>query len=368
MNQSNLSNHKNAKLILVISLGIFVSNLHFFTPVHTHYLHLIYDRLCYLPIILAAFWFGIWGGILMGIAMSTMHLIHIYISWGGHFFTTNLYQSLEALVHLFLGIVTGFLSERFIRTSKKLEQSYHELHEKTRQVLHAEEQIRRTERIQALAELSAGFAHEIRTPLASIKGSAEILVNESLQKEQREEFTHILLKESRHLNNVVNEFLNFASPKSPRKVECSISETVKDVLELTMQQRKVRNIKIERHFEPNLPSIYFDADQLKQVYVNLITNAIQSMPEGGSLTLTGKYDESSIICTVEDTGDGIPEENLCRIFDPFFTTRQNGSGLGLSIVHKIMSHHNSRISAQNRNQGGACFTLSFPNPRSSNHE
>ncbi len=368
MNSSFISNHKKSKMIVIILSGAFVSSLHFFTTTHAHYLHLIYDRLCYLPVILGAFWFGIWGGVSMGLAMSVMHLTHIYANWGGHFLSDNLYQTLEACVHLFLGVVTGFLSERFIRTSKKLEQSYRELRQKTLQVLNAEEQLRRTERIQALAEITAGVAHEIRTPLASIKGSAEILANETLQQEQREEFTEILLKESRHLNNIVNEFLNFARPKPPRRVECRILEMIDTVLDLTLQQRKARNIKITKEFDPELPPIYFDADQLKQVYVNLITNAIQSMPEGGELILSGVQENSTVICMIEDTGPGIPKQILHRLFDPFFTTRPNGTGLGLSIVQKIMTHHESTIEAINRDSGGACFILRFPNPRSTNHD
>ena len=301
----------------------------------------------------------------MGASMSFMHFAHIYLSWNGHFFTSNLYQTLEAFVHIFLGVVTGFLSERFIKASKKLEQSYRDLQEKTMQVLNAEEQLRRTERIQALAELSAGVAHEIRTPLASIKGSAEILANGSLTQEQREEFTTILLKESRHLSNIVNEFLSFARPQKTQQVECSIPEIVDAILDLTLQQRRSKEITITKEFEPGLPSIYFDVDQLKQVFVNLINNAIQAMPQGGTLTVAARQEENSIFCVIEDTGQGIPDPFLNRIFDPFFTTRSNGTGLGLSIVQKIMNHHHCSINAANREVGGACFILQFPISRSS---
>ncbi|MGC9329544.1 MAG: two-component system sensor histidine kinase NtrB [Candidatus Hinthialibacter sp.] len=304
----------------------------------------------------------------MGCAMSTMHLIHIYINWGGYFFEANLYQTLEACVHIFLGVVTGILSERFLRASKKLEQSYRELRDKTLQVLNVEEQLRRTERIQALAELSAGVAHEIRTPLASIKGAAEILVNETLEPEQRAEFSNILLKETRHLNNVVNEFLDFARPKTPQRMECHIPETIDTVLKLTLQQRRVRNIEVKKTFDPQFPPIFFDADQLKQVFVNLITNAIQSMRDGGELIFTGKKENASVIVTVEDTGTGIAPNNINRVFDPFFTTRKNGAGLGLSIVQKMMNHHKSSIEVKNREEGGVCFTLSFPCTGNSNHE
>ena len=368
MNQPNLSKHNIAKLIFVILFGAFVSSLHFFTPTHIHYLHLIYDRLCYFPVILTAFWFGFWGGALMGLSMSMMHLVHINVDWGGNYFEENFYQTLEASFHFFIGLVTGFLSERYLRASKKLQKSYLELQDKTLQVLNAEEQLRRTERIQALAELSAGVAHEIRTPLASIKGSAEILANKLLTPDQREEFTAILLKESRHLNKIVNEFLSFSRPKETQTVECSIHEIIDTILDLTLQQRRSKEISIIKEYESVLPSIYFDKDQLKQVFVNLINNAIQAMPEGGTLTVSTKQEKSTIFCVIEDTGQGIPDPILNRIFDPFFTTRSNGTGLGLSIVQKIMNHHQCSVNVANREVGGACFILQFPIARSSTHE
>lgn len=348
------------KIVIIVLFGGVVSSLHFITPTHAHYLHLIYDRLCYLPVILAAYWFGLKGGILMGASMSTMHFAHIYLSWNGHFFTDNLYQTLEACVHLFLGFVTGFLSERFIKASKKLEDSYRDLQTKTLQVLNVEEQLRRTERIQALAELSAGVAHEIRTPLASIKGSAEILASETLKPEQRKEFTEILLKESRHLSNIVHEFLSFAQPTKNLQTECRIQETIDAVLDLTLQQRRSKDIAVKKKYDSELPPVYFDEDQLKQVFVNLINNAIQAMPNGGTVTITMKKELNSIVCIIEDEGAGIPEHAMARIFDPFFTTRPNGTGLGLSIVQKIMNHHKGSIQAANRESGGASFRLQFP--------
>ncbi|MBI1390831.1 MAG: sensor histidine kinase [bacterium] len=355
-----------AKLFIVLAIGIVVSNLHFLTPTHNHYLHLVYDRLCYFPVILSAFWFGLWGGLIMGIAMSAMHLLHIGLQWGGDFLGANLYQTLEAAVHILLGVVTGVLSERFLQTAKKLEQSYADLREKTEQVLNAEEHLRRTERIQALAELSAGVSHEIRTPLSSIKGAAEILAKPDLPSEQRQEFTGIMLKEINHLNHVVNEFLNFARPREQRRGYCDLRALLNSVLELTLQQCRSRNIRVSTAIDDGLPSLYFDPDQLRQVLVNLINNAIQMMPNGGELIVSCVTDDGALICRIEDSGPGIPDEVHSRIFDPFFTTRPNGTGLGLSIVQKIMNQHGGSVEAANRDEGGACFQLRFPLTKGSN--
>jgi len=348
-------------MIVVIFLSLLISSFHFLTPIHYHPLHLVFDRLCYFPIILAAFWFGLGGGIVSGIFMAFMHLSHIWIQWGGDFFGANLQQTLEVFVHLFIGVVTGVLSERFLRTAKQLRESYAELRQKTDEILKVEEQLRRTERVQALAELSAGIAHEIRTPLASIKGASEILASSSLTDEQRTEFSQILLKETKHLNRVVSEFLDFARPKTQQLASCHVPQIIDSVLDLTTQQRQKHEIRVVRHYAPDLPTILFDQSQLKQVFANLIANAIQAMPDGGTLTISCQLNnQTELECLIEDSGRGISEKDLTRLFDPFFTTRPNGTGLGLSIVHKILNHHHGAINAFNRNGGGACFQVRFP--------
>ncbi len=349
---------KRAGLITGVSLAI--TCLHFLTPVPYHHWHLVFDRLCYFPIIVAAYWFGFWGGMVTGAFMALMHLSHIWFQWGGDFFSRNFHQTLEVFVHLFLGFVAGILSERFLRASEKLEQSYAELRQKTEQVLKAEEQLRRTERVQALAELSAGIAHEIRTPLASIQGAAEILASGALTPEQRKEFTDILRRETRHLTHVVNGVLDFARPKKETPGDCRLEETIDSVLDLTEQQRRARRIQVIRRYESGLPSVYFDPAQLKQIIANLIANAMQAMPQGGELILTARREGPFVLGIVEDSGPGIPEAIRPRIFDPFFTTRANGTGLGLSIAQKIAHHHGGVILAENRPEGGARFTVQIP--------
>lgn len=350
-----------AKLGFVAAAAMAISLLHFLTPVHNHHLHLVYDRLGYFPTILAAYWFGLWGGIVTGFLMACMHFMHIWLDWGGHFFSGNLNQTLEIMVHVLIGAVTGFLSERFILTSEMLRASYAELREKTAQVLAAETQLRRTERVQALAELSAGVAHEIRTPLAGIKGAAEILASGRLTPEQRSEFAGILSKETRHLNHVVEEFLDFARPGEHAPKPCGIVPVIQSVLDLTEQQRKSRGIEVRLDIPGDPPPVLFDPAQLKQVFVNIVTNAIQAMPGGGAIRIALRNGGGDILeCVVEDTGPGFADAALDRAFDPFFTTRPNGTGLGLAIAHKIMNQHRATIEASNRSEGGARLALRFP--------
>lgn len=352
------------KIAVIIGLLLAVTCSHFFTPVHQHKYHLIFDRLGYIPILIAAFWFGLRGGLFASLGIATSHLLHIWLQWGGAFFSENLHQTLEVFMYLAIGVVTGVLSEHLLGVSKRLSVAYRDLRTKTEEVLRAEEQLRRTERIQTLAELSAGIAHEIRTPLASIKGASEILASPSLNDEQREEFTGILTHEVKHLNQVVTEFLDFARPKNKQPAPCDLVQAIDGLLELTFQQCRKRGIHVTKEHESDLPRVLFSPSQLKQVFANLISNAIEAMPEGGALRFACTRDAAGgILCTVEDTGVGIRQDDLPRIFDPFYTTRPTGTGLGLSIVHKILTQHGCTIHADNRDEGGARFVVRFPSPQ-----
>ena len=361
--QDNPENNSKtlSKVAVVAALCLIVASFHFLTPVHLHKYHLIFDRLGYVPILIAAYWFGFRGGMLAAAGIALAHFLHIWLQWGGQFLSANLHQTLEVFMYLAVGAVTGVLSESLLRATRRLSRAYQDLRTKTEEVLSAEERLRRTERIQALAELSAGIAHEIRNPLASIKGAAEILASPSLTAERREEFSTILAKESKHLNDVVSEFLDFAHPKNHEPGHSSLPVAIDGVLELTVQQRQKRDIRLEKEYAADLPTIFFDRSQLRQVFANLISNAIEAMPEGGLLRVSCRPGAAGeLICSVEDTGNGIPERDLPRVFDPFYTTRSNGTGLGLSIVHKILSHYHCTIEASNQPEGGARFTLCFP--------
>ncbi len=139
-----------------------------------------------------------------------------------------------------------------------------------------------------------------------------------------------------------------------------MNQVLEMVIGLTARQRQKADIRLETAFAPDLQTIEFDTEQLQQVFMNLILNAIQAMPQGGTLSLNTRQDAESLYCSVRDTGLGIPPENIQRIFEPFFTTKERGTGLGLSIVQRILSRHGAQISVTSQLGQGTEFIIQFP--------
>jgi signal transduction histidine kinase len=228
--------------------------------------------------------------------------------------------------------------------------------------------LRRADRLSSLGLLTAGLAHEIRNPLVAIRTFTQLLPERYDDAEFREVFQGLALKEVDRICGLINDLLNFARPSRPNIAEENLNEVVDGVARILESQAKDREVKIAREFVPNLPKVWIDREQLKQVFMNLILNAIQAMRDGGSLVIAtrvsadgdGNATRPCVQVEVRDTGIGIPEENLERIFDPFFTNKDGGSGLGLSISHQIIQEHGGRILVRSKIKEGTSFFVNLP--------
>jgi signal transduction histidine kinase len=228
------------------------------------------------------------------------------------------------------------------------------------------EQLIRSEKMAALGQLSAGIAHEIRTPLTSIKIFIQSLEKEiELDENQKEDF-RIIKKEIDRINENVIRFLNFARPEEPSFQRVSIHELIKDTLNLLAPKMRANSVDLEISFPEVSPPVEGDPKQLGQVFLNLFLNALEAMPRGGVLTLRStlktipESHEEILQISVEDTGCGIPEKDRPYLFDPFFTTKDAGTGLGLSIVYSIVQKHNGQIEVESQMGKGASFIVSLP--------
>ena len=228
--------------------------------------------------------------------------------------------------------------------------------------------LRRADRLSSLGLLTAGLAHEIRNPLVAIRTFTQLLPERYDDAEFREVFQGLALKEVDRICGLINDLLNFARPSRPNIAEENLHEVVDGVARILENQAKDRNVKIAREFSADLPKAWIDREQLKQVFMNLILNAIQAMRDGGSLVIAtrvssdgdGNSSRPCVQVEIRDTGIGIPEENLERIFDPFFTNKDGGSGLGLSISHQIIQEHGGRILVRSRIKEGTSFFVNLP--------
>jgi len=228
-----------------------------------------------------------------------------------------------------------------------------------------ESQVRQAEKLASLGTLAARMAHEIKNPLVSIRTFAELLPSKFDDKGFREEFSSLALKEMERIDNLITRLLNFTRSKDYHLEVLSVEKLIEESLLLLYIQASKQNIEVKKDYLPDLPLIYGDKEELKQVFLNILINSVQSMPEGGKIFIsTGKEKrklQTFVKIFFSDTGGGIPEKNLNKIFDPFFTTRNKGSGLGLFISYKIIHEHHGDIQVRNLEKGAefsiSCFMV-----------
>lgn len=328
-------------------------------------LHGLLGHLYIVPILIGAYWYGIKGGVTVSIASTILFSPHLFLHWRDPF--VDVYNYVELFLFMLIGGVTGVLSQmergqrlRYEEAITRLDESHRKLKEQTDVLFQTEEQLRRADRLSALGELSAGMAHEIRNPLGSIKGAVEIIKDDYTAEEAKYEFIQILIRETDRLNQIVQEFLGFAKPKNPELQFVDLNESLESVLTLAAQQARKAGVKVEKKLDPAIGKRSLDAGLLKQAFLNLILNAIQAMPDGGSLSVESSLRNGALEVTIADTGIGIPEENRKKLFSPFFTTKKNGTGLGLAITYRIIENHRGVIDVASRPGGGTAFTVRIP--------
>jgi signal transduction histidine kinase len=329
------------------------------------WLHSLLGHLYLAPIIMAAYWFGFTGGVLVAIGSMVLFLWHFFHHWPEQF--VDIYNFVELFLFLVIGVTTGALSQmergqrrRYEQALFRLDESHRKLREQTEVLFQTEEQLRRADRLSALGELSAGMAHEIRNPLGSIKGAAEILKDDYGPGSPKAEFVHILLKESDRLNTILQEFLDFARPRPPEYQETDLNKVLDSVLTLTAQPARKAGITVQRRLDPAIGKQELDGGLLKQAFLNLVLNAIQAMPGGGTLSVESRKGADAVEVVVADNGVGISPENRKKLFSPFFTTKTDGTGLGLSITYRIIESHKGTIDVASEPGKGSTFTVRIP--------
>lgn len=224
-----------------------------------------------------------------------------------------------------------------------------------------EEEIKKKDRLAAIGELSAGMAHEIRNPLASLSGSLQVLKEDLHLSEDNNHLMEIALKEMDRLNNIVTQFLTYAKPTAPMKELCDIVSIVKDTADLISNGIELGDgVKLRTELPEDTLVIWADPGQMRQILYNLAINALQSLQNSGTITIKVFAGGEDIVIEVEDDGEGIPKEDINRIFYPFFSTKPGGSGLGLAIVYRIVDDHGGAIKVHSVPEAGTRFSISIP--------
>lgn len=330
-----------------------------------------YYPIYYLPVLTAAIYFGPLAT-LFWTALSSLAYCSFLIPALREYELGAEGATILAIRILFF-FLAAMLVNRFVMDNRRQVQRYRELSEQleetNRQLQRAEADARRSERLAALGQLSAGLAHEIRNPLAVIKGSAEMLA-QKLQDTQplAGELAGYISAEVNRLNALVARFLDFARPVHLDLHAQRICEIIDRSLESVQAQSPNSKVRVERHYA-SVPEILADEQLCERVFVNLFQNAYQAMeasPNGREEVLSISVapetsgGRSGVGVVIEDTGPGVPAEAREQIFNPFFTTKKDGVGLGLAIVAKIVDDHRGSIKLENDSRPGAHFRLFFP--------
>lgn len=335
-------------LALVVLTAATVSfHYGFLMPPGAHVLHAIHGRLCYIPIILGAIWFGVRGGLATAFAISALTIPYT-LRMHDHHMLIGEYT--EMVFYVLIGLMTGVLIEREWRERERSEGLQREL--------------ARSERLSSLGQMAAGLAHEIRNPLGSIQGAAELLGDDAPAGSKKRELFDVLHKETKRLGAVVDDFLGFARPRPLTLAPTDSAAVVERAVSQMRIEASTRAIQIDMRMTPDLPRVQADAEQLHQVFLNLLLNALAASPDRGRIEVSGtsvSHDSKPCVAiTVRDWGHGISPDALSRVFDPFFTTRETGTGLGLSISHTIVSDHGGSIDIESTPGHGCAVCVTLP--------
>ena len=334
----------------------------------THTVNSLYYPVFFIPVVSAATTFELGGVILVtAIACSAyfsfLLLLPVFVDYNEIDFSS--YLSVMSLHASFFAIVAFLVyqqarakrveMERTQEAAARLAKSNRDLHE-------AQASLRRSERLAALGQLTAGLAHELRNPLGTIKASAEMLSKPAAKKrpEVMDEMAGFITSEVDRMNGLVANFLDFARPLQIRPVENDLKSVIEDVIREQAELARIRAVKLVTKAEGSDLVFAFDRDLLRLALSNLAQNAIQASAAGQEVELRAGSTANDVTIFVSDEGEGIRREHLESIFNPFFTTKTKGIGLGLAIVAKIVDEHGGRIQVWSELGKGTRFELMLP--------
>ena len=371
------------RLILIGTTGldlVFVSLFVWHTGGEESHFYLLF----YLLVGLAATHFG------PGLGLATAGgggLLYVLASVVGAPVTDWNHLSARVATFFLLGGSLGYLSQRerlaraeAERLNEQLAENHVRLEKAYRELQAAQARLMQSERLAAIGQMSAKVSHEVRNPLSSISLNAELLEDElrALPGERRAEAANLVAairSQVEVLSAVTEEYLRFARLPKPKLEVGAVAPVIKELAEFVREELRARKVDLVVAVADGLPAMRLDAGQIRQGLLNLVRNAAEAMPEGGTLTLrvneisnvepqTSNFEirnpQSAIVIEVTDTGEGIPPENLERIFEPFFTNKEGGTGLGLAIARQIAADHGGSLTCESTQGVGTTFRLTLP--------
>lgn len=316
---------------------------------HSPWVHAVHSRFCYIPIAIAAAWFGMRGGLISATAISLLVLPFVLapaLDIPSEHVVSLSSELVEMFFYFVFGVLIGGLVDRELLLRRRHED--------------AKLQLERSRHLAVVGQMAAGVAHEIKNPLASIKGAVEIAITPTTPENDRKEFQEIISKEIRRIDGTVREFLEYARPRPVHLEPLDLAVVLESTMRQLSPQVELAGARFEPRVSPN-QMILGDRDKLHQTLLNLLLNALQASPAGSAIEVTLKQlGDREVVMAIRDHGRGIRGEDLPHIFEPFFTTKPSGSGLGLAIVKGVIEDHKGAIGVTSSESKGTTFTITFP--------
>ena len=335
----------------------------FFTTVHD--LHRV---LFFIPITYASVIFRWHGSLITSLAFLGIMLPRalLFSPYPHPLVRTVVFFVLAVLLSLLIATLLDQI-ERAERARQQLDEANQQLFASSKRLEENKEQLLQAEKLTSLGQMAASIAHEVNNPLAGVLVYTQLLAkkmaSDTLSKEVALDYLSKMASEIDRSSRIIRNLLGFARPSVPKLSTVDVNQVIEKALSLVAHQAELERIQVTKELDPSLPKLWADFDQLRQVFVNLILNAIQAMENGGTLTLrTFPTNERDVRLKIEDTGSGISPENLRKLFTPFFTTKKKGQGvgLGLAVGHEIIEKHGGRIEVESKVGKGTTFTVSLP--------
>ena len=326
------------KILLVGTIMVIVLCLHYFTPPQFHYQHALYRMFFYIPLILATFWFGGRGSI--GVTMFILlfyvpFIIHRWNQFSVHDFS----RIIETILFIFIAFVLGHLVEKERRRHRELLQA---------------------ESFAAVGKAVSEVAHDMKTPLVAIGGLANHLAKHPEKRQNSEKKLDLIVKESTRLEIMVREMLDFGKELEIHPAPTKMNQLVQETVNLADTMARDAGVEVKVETDENLDELSIDGMKIRQLLLNLISNAIQACSPESAVSVTTKRSQDYVLLQVSDEGCGIDVGDKEKIFDPFFTKKKQGTGLGLAIVKKIADAHGADISVESNIPRGTTIRIFFP--------
>jgi two-component system, NtrC family, sensor histidine kinase HydH len=364
-----LESYINVKLAIILNLALCYPLMYFSQPFGVA-INSSYWYLLFLPVVSAASNFGLLGSVLVAIVAAAENASLLVWVWeynriypeplGGFDRESQLELVLRLLSLFLVSYATHQLARAKQQEAAKHQRAAEQLAAANQSLKEAEAQVRRSERLAALGQLTAGLAHELRNPMGTMKTSAELLAR-SVEKENAiaREMAGYIQEEVDRTNSLITRFLDFARPQRLKTQDADLPAMLDQVIERFGRENQ-SNISVYKNYSPDIPPVPLDAELMERVIMNLITNAAQASPPGGVVTVKTRLVGDMAEIAVIDRGSGIDPKNLESIFNPFFTTKAAGVGLGLAICSKIVDEHGGQIKVESTPGEGSVFHVFLP--------